>query len=134
MTATTAFIEDAIKGGWKPREDWDSDWSVYNNVFHYGVIGGNLRQDKWIEAILLDPLAWQAVGKTRGWNNQICICNHCGVEVESQEITYEETHQECNQLLSWPLTWCYEWHLFIDHLADGKSIEEALSKTDVTID
>lgn len=51
------------------------------------------------EKMLLDAKAWQAVGKTRGW----------GVSVYP--------------LLEWEA----QWHRFIQNLADGQSIEEALT-------
>ena len=48
---------------------------------------------------LLDPDFWKAVGKTRGWDK-----GWLGAE-----------------------DWKTEWSIFIDHLADGKTIEEALA-------
>ena len=48
---------------------------------------------------LLDPDFWQVVGKTRGWDK-----GWLGAE-----------------------DWKTEWSIFIDHLADGKTIEEALA-------
>ena len=95
MRATQRFIEDAIKGGW-----WKLDYDTEP------VDAENYRF--FLSSPLLDPLAWQAVGKTRGWKYK----------------SYKEYEWQ----------WQHEWHRFIDHLADGLSIEEALSKTDVTID
>ena len=63
-----------------------------------------------INQALLSPKAWQAVGKTRvgmrRWRRDI--------EVKSG-------------LPAIP-AWHYHWRKFIDHLADGLSIEEALGK------
>lgn len=98
MTATQQFIEDAIKGGWlsvnKPFIDKsETNWvtvgfdSVTDNVI------------MWHHEILLDPLAWQAVGKTRGW--------------------------ELVEGNNW--RWKLKWTSFFNHLADGKAIEKALS-------
>lgn len=53
-----------------------------------------------IENIILKPAVWQAVGKTRGW-----VVGHFDGKP----------------------TWLEYQHRFIDHLADGKTIEEALS-------
>lgn len=68
------------------------------------------------EQILLDPLAWQAVGKTRGWNN------------------YDELYQRLYRksggggLMPQNMNgYMGMMHKFIDHLADGKSIEESLT-------
>lgn len=58
------------------------------------------------ELILLDPNAWKAVGKTRGFKNTAPI---------SQMECFDEP-------------WVYQWHLFIDALADGKTIEESLGE------
>lgn len=56
------FIEKAIEGGWKARgveiggeDGWKSLESMMNFV--------------QIEEILLDPLAWSAVGKVEGWSD-----------------------------------------------------------------
>jgi len=87
MTATQKFLQDAVSGGWH----------------HTG---------EGVHEILLSALAWQAVGKTRGWYITTKPCNHSD--------NYHGTCMRC------------AWHRFIDHLADGKSIEEALAKTDVT--
>lgn len=93
MTHTQQFIEDAIEGGWLPiyarkhADKWKSDYQKlrYIRLYH-------------LEAMLLDPLAWQAVGKVRGW-------------------------KERSDDYQW---WKVHWHAFISHLADGKTIEEAL--------
>ena len=52
---------------------------------------------------LLDPDFWRAVGKTRGWR-------------ERSENTFE-AEMSC---------WQAYWVGFYSHLADGKTIEEAL--------
>jgi hypothetical protein len=107
MTATQRFIEDAIKGGWKTSKNWHKWMGDYLMVCDDG--DGNIP----VSEILLDPLAWQSVGKTRGWEPY---------------APYDMTAGEQEYIGEW----VERWHEFIDHLADGKSIEEALSKTDVT--
>jgi hypothetical protein len=99
MTATQQFIEDAIKGGWRPITV-----ATETTVFADG--------DKYIirfddSCALLDPLAWQAVGKTRGWDEE---------DPECERICQLEGNCHIKN-----------WHAFIDRLADGKTIEEALS-------
>ena len=54
-----------------------------------------------IDCIFLDPKAWQAVYKFN--------CKH------SEEM-------ECLKCVEWK----EKWHLFIDQLADGKTVEQAL--------
>lgn len=51
--------------------------------------------------ILLDPLFWQALGKVERWNS-MQVNAHGGRE-------YHE--------------WLYQWHKFIEHIAEGKDID-----------
>lgn len=83
MTATQNFLQDAENGGWN----------------HTG---------ECIHEILLSPLAWQAVGKTRNW--------------------YLASDYRPDECLSVKAQWLVKQHDFIDHLADGLSIEESLAK------
>lgn len=100
MKATTRFIEDAIKGGWK------APWQAILRADEY--TGRPI--DYIEEVVLLDPLAWKAVEKARGWDNG-----------EHVDPTYEFASSQ-----TW--MWQWKWHRFIDHLADGLTIEEALEK------
>lgn len=116
MTATQQFIEDAIKGGWRNLAPICFD-VVAMEPFIPDFIDGN---QITLQVILLDPLAWIAVGKARGWDGKQ-NCNNCG----------DPWEKAC---------WCDRYalhavdryrhymHRFIDHLADGDTIEEALSK------
>jgi hypothetical protein len=102
MKATQKFIEDAIKGGWL----WKGEEVIYDvNLNAYRTkhtpAGWHIFA---IEEILLDPLAWQAVGKTRGW--------------PERDVYYSVAFYG----------WHVMYHTFIDHLADGDDIETALSK------
>lgn len=78
------FIKDAVKGGWLET----------------------LSQKDKLEVetiILLDPKAWEAVGKIRGWKSDN--------DSYYDYIAYQE-----------------RMHTFLDHLIDGLSIEKALNK------
>ena len=86
MNHTKQFIEDAIAGG---GIDFDG---YFTDCDKEDVLDS-------IHRVLLDPTAWRAVGKTRGWDK-----GWLGAE-----------------------DWKTEWSIFIDHLADGKTIEEALA-------
>jgi hypothetical protein len=115
MTATQRFIEDAIKGGWGYGSKFDF-WcptSPWSGTFYMRGSEG-VQWSTHANTILLDPLAWQSVGKTRGWD----------------ELT-DGRKWESTKFGFMPV-WKYYWHRFIDHLADGLSIEDSLSKTDVT--
>ena len=97
MTATEQTIQDAIEGGWNVGEGFE----VSGRGEKVKVYTNNEDDDKYIidiNQILLDPKFWQAVGKTRGWNNSQYFSN-----------MYKR-----------------KWHTFIDHLADGKTIEDSL--------
>lgn len=69
----------------------------------------------------LDPLFWKSLGAAMGWNQgDIGVCSSCGSRGEA------ENHVKCN--CSEPLPeiieeWLYQWHRFIDHLAEGKDAE-----------
>lgn len=99
--ATKKWVEDAIAGGWNTYRDHfinvRGDGLPYREFNEYVVA-----------ATLLDPLAWQAVGKTRGW----------------VEKTYWTMENEVKIILL--DTWQNQWHTFIQDLADGKTINEAL--------
>lgn len=57
--------------------------------------------------MFIDPLAWQAVGRTRGWT-----------DAKPKSIDAVMYGRE---------GWKNRWHRFIDHLADRKTIDEALA-------
>lgn len=91
------FIEKAIEGAWKPRGiefgiskgGWASLESMMNLVP--------------IEEIVLDPKAWEAVGRVEGWSQEeLSIHNYFSFQ------------------------WRENMHAMIDALIEGKSIEEYL--------
>lgn len=89
MAEVKQFIEDAIEGGYNAPVNWEG-------------MGGEYQ-------LLLSPQVWQAVGKTRGWD-----------EMKMSHYGDRFTHQKRSEIEHY-------WHRLIDHLADGKTIEEALS-------
>jgi len=56
------------------------------------------------EIVFLDPKFWQCLGKAMGWTKGY----------ETKEMRGE----------SYYLKWLFEWHKFIDYLAEGKSAED----------
>ena len=81
------FIEKGIEGGY-PQD-----------LAHY---------EKYPDqcVVLLDPLAWQAVGKVEGWETKYFKCSpNCDNKIRSDD-------------------WNYQMHRMIDALAEGKTIEE----------
>lgn len=89
--STKQFIEDAIAGGWRNHPanqayllfDSFDNAEVFVNGFGWAYFhkkgeqpdGGTfaIKSDSFKpHEVLLDPLAWQAVGKTRGWAKNQC--------------------------------------------------------------
>ncbi len=101
MTHTKQFIEDAIEGGW---------------IYEEGVTFSNEVVLQDIHRIFLDSTFWQAVGKARGWKWECPICE----DREEAELSICSAHRYTKAES--------KWHTFIDHLADGLSYDEALSK------
>lgn len=94
-------------------------------VFADAMFENDLFMDGDMYQLLLMPEAWQAVGKTRGWIQR--VCDDCG------GLSYKVPHPkgywqcECSDYFVGTDEWEYKWHRFIDHLAVGKTIEEALT-------
>ena len=99
-------MDDAVAGGYVVDTN---QYTVWLEKFPIERLGGRVHVVRGTDAasvaeILLDPKAWAAVGKTRGWK-------------EKSENTFE-AEMAC---------WQAYWTGFYSHLADGKTIEEALA-------
>ena len=116
MTHTESFISDAIKGGWRNLAPICFD-VVDMEPFIPDFIDGN---QITLQVILLDPLAWQAVGKTRNWATTDLMNKPVFQDREPSQYFFSNTQKHP--------TWRIKLLHFIDHLADGDTIEEALSK------
>jgi len=95
------FIEKAVEGGYLKRPD------LVVSVDRTGYTRKNTEGNETfmpIDSILLDPLAWQAVGKVEGWDNY-CSCKK----------------GECTAYIG-------IMHRMIDALAEGKSISDFLKE------
>lgn len=116
MKSTQQFIEDAIAGGWK-RTFNTSVLVTYDNSFSDDIC-----------RMLLDPLAWQAVAKTREWKNDKVGLDYWyfnrydGERVKHQTITVQDGGD-----------WWMNMHRFTSYLAEGKTIEEALQSIEYDI-
>lgn len=78
-----------------------------------------------VEAVLLDPSFWQALGKSMGWSSLICY--RCNLEMPQGamidgHIFEKQGTCECKENVYFK-PWLYYWHRLIDHLAEGKTIE-----------
>lgn len=76
--------------------NWDENGEPDGYISHLGLI-------------LLDPKAWAAVGKTRGWDKETAFTtlNHDNVLI-GEDAAFLKNRE------------------FLEHLWDGKTIEEAL--------
>ena len=92
-------IKKAVEGGWYPRD-------IRTQYTHVFTERGHIEVEDY--HIFLDPLFWQALGKSLGWK-------------EGMGIYREPGHFELTE-------WWSQWHNFIDHLACGKSAEEWFEK------
>ena len=113
MTATQKFIEDAIRGGWRGLFMDDDGITVdAMSGIAWGRTQTGLGRHLPLAVILLDPLAWQAVGQTRGWRT---------LKEDTNGLPEGHPKRIFNN------GWRGQWMRFIDALADGDTIDEALS-------
>lgn len=114
------FIEKAIEGGWVPKYPprlWQNGVAEVRNGFFGacrvkfyrkdGTVGTKYWHIADTLAILLDPLAWQAVGKVEGWEDVPIRCGSC--------------HTYCNRN-----DWRTKMIEMTEYLIQGKTIEEFL--------
>lgn len=89
-------IAKAIEGGYKLSLSVLVAKDHYEHMQHMSEIAV-------YPSILLDPLFWQALGKQQGWQS----------EWKDKAITSMIEPR-----------WRYEWHALIDHIAQGKDIND----------
>lgn len=94
MEHVKKFIEDAVEGGWKPNVvNWES----------------TPHRELYISDFLLQPLAWKAVGKVRGWGT----------------IVIDEKPWKCGKD-GYLNAWQANMHRFINYLCNCHTPNEAL--------
>ena len=132
MTEIETTINEAIEGGWKEDElssctnafmhenanNGDKDCYVIDNSYTSHVTGErhNIAKHYSIGDVVTDPKFWQAVGKVRGWGHQLVY--PLNVSLGSHKILQK----------GYGDVWQFEMCSFMFHLADGLTIEEALTK------
>ena len=105
MTEIETTINEAIEGGWNNDMFYMSECLDEISFGHKNNDSeNNPCHYQNIHKILLDPKFWQAVGKTRGW---------------------PDNDDTFSNVMEW---WRAKYIGFFDHLADGLTIEEALTK------
>lgn len=116
MTHIEQFIKDAIEGGWQYAQGRqlmivNGDLFLVDTVNPpFGVTRNTTEpiNNHTIATFLLDKDAWIAASKTRDWNQgEGSGCPACGDQMS--------------------VDWRYYMHDFIESIAIGKSIEEALA-------
>ena len=120
-------IQKAIEGGYlmlgfaeKPLFSWSVDkyWGGWLISVRYGEFGkesidktkhiDSKYNDFDIDKVLLDPLFWQSLGRSMGWN-----------KIDGKtDIIYCHKEKE----------WQGYWHKMIDHLVEGGSVEGFFEK------
>jgi len=79
---------------------------------------------------LIDPKFFQCLGKAMGWEGgKIRMCVGCGVALRwNEQPTMDGKHGGKNgcgsDIEEYEGQWIIGWHMMIDHLAEGKTIEE----------
>lgn len=144
MTATQQIIVRAIQGGWEPkgvdftgmdidrrgilffedfpedkREDIERDYVYFYDTeypeegYYFGML---------IELAFLEASFW----KSLGLNERTVTLNLSDMDSTSMGRPWHREKQSVSYIKKTPNRWRTEWHRFIDALADGKDIEEAL--------
>lgn len=126
------FIECAIEGGWKYKRKHQEIYLCEDQPKEgEGDTRIGLRSNTY--AIMLDPNAWRAVGKVKGWKGDLIrMCNGCGVALRvNEEPTMDGKHGGKNgcgsDIIEYDGQWLIEMHRMIDALCDGKTIEEFIA-------
>ena len=96
-------IKKAIEGGYINPFQW-----MENLIFlRYRGMGKNAEREVFLRYIFLDPDFWKCLGKAIGW-----------------EIMYRPYKSGSTRNFDAIQGWLYQWHRFIDHLAEGGTAEE----------
>lgn len=117
-------------------------YGAVEKAIRSGAYTGHPLKDWWNHdkyQILSDPFFWQSLGKAMEWGG-ICYnedtgrtewihairCPRCGEWLMGEE-------QQCSNECDWDgseidalhgnYEWLYQWHRFIDHLAEGQTAE-----------
>jgi hypothetical protein len=104
---TKEFIEKAIEGGWNGVNPFEVKVNPHDQDVPKKIveIQESIIRKPYISEILLDPKAWQALGKVEGWGDH----NH---PLTGTSVT--------------PSCWQCNMHQMTNALIEGKTIEEYL--------
>ena len=143
-TNTQTFIELAIEGGWNKNGYWRGEFrgskfeggKIYLEWYSGETESIHLDEIK-VQEVLLDPLAWQALGKVKGWivesKRKYQECPKCGNGTLSEAFFWDYCKDDGikREIKEKVYTTDLSFSKQVDfvHLhQDGKSIEEALGE------
>lgn len=112
MTYTEQAIKKAIEGGYTFHKIEGTQWFKKTGMKSY--------KNVHITEVFLDPLFWQCLGKSMGWNadnSHRCSLNHIERLGKSIACTFCEGQGKDG------IYWLTQWHTLIDHLASGGDVE-----------
>jgi hypothetical protein len=105
---TQKFIEKVNEGGYVDSQN-RRIWGIEDGNIVLMYEDGHRAASVSFSEILLDPLAWQAVGKVEGW-----------LKTLGNATTFYP-------LIDRPMDeWEFKWHRLLVALAEGKTIEQYL--------
>ena len=128
-------IKKAIEGGWSINLPSHSDFNKFKSFNGYWIVlecsetvevedknTGKITKEPIItsitlEKLLLDPKFWQYLGKSLGWRE------HSEFIGEEKDTTMGHIRAYKNQA-----EWLYQWHKFIDNLAEGRTVVDFFEK------
>lgn len=114
-------IQKAIEGGYELL-----GWEAHEDQIKYDH---NLSQEQkevemkrlnlfTIKQSALDPLFWQSLGKALGWKDYETCRYGCQWDFDGEGCSHDLPPTVRSPF------WRWNWHRFIDHLAEGKEVEE----------
>lgn len=119
------FMQKALEGGWRP-EGFLKVSDIYQDRLCYFRDKYNAVVRCWLDLniIIIDPKAWEAVGKVEGWRKKVCsICGY-GIPQEGElgisECCADWMRGEPQE------SYKYHMHAMIDARIEGKSIGDYL--------
>lgn len=96
-------IRKSIEGGWDAsRMEWNGcEASITHDVYAIAFY---------------DPEFWKCLGKAMGWGNSTKSYYQSLGKGNGKPIYSGELYEVAS--------WLWNWHRFIDHLAEGKSVDD----------
>ncbi len=106
-------IKKSIEGGWK-----NGEYELMKDEMHgYGY-------QISASSCFLKSEFWQCLGKAMGWETRRKCCEGCGSKERLVQGEYHDICSSCHRGSPKLLPeWKFNWHRFIDHLAEGRIVD-----------